>query len=230
MNKISAKCLSFMAIAIFTIVITVPALAQQNQTQAVAYYPLTIATVNPTTGAQQMHTIYVPMQSTLQVPASNSSPGGQYQQVQPTPLPANPWAVQNQYPVAVSTQNNNPQNVPLRDTPLPQFVGQNTTYNTAMGQEMIAPEINKTNMLLMTDHLRKLGYIVPDSLDEAIRTAPEKTRLALVQSTRWIQKGGDSNSSPILEAIGKISRDLENNYGFSFENILDNSMRILDSK
>ncbi len=229
MNNSFSKVIGLLTVAIVAGVMTENALAQQVQTQPQAYYPLTVATVNPTTGAQQMHTIYVPVQAMAQGAAPVAAAPVQAQAYgQPATLPTNPWTAQSYtQPQAVGA---NGQNVPLRDTALPQFVGQNTTYNTAMGQEMIAPEVNKTNMLLMTEHLRKMGYIVPDSLDDAIRTAPEKTRLALVQSTRWIQKGGDSNSSPILEAIGKISKDLESNYGFSFENILDNSMRILDSK
>ena len=230
MMKTFAKYVGIMSVAV-AVGVSGNALAQQAQGQQAAYYPLTIATLDPATGAQQMHTIYVPVQAMAQsaVTAAQAQQQVQTQQTQQAALPANPWAAQSQAQVQ-AVADALQQDVPLRDTPLPQFVGQNTTYNTAMGQEMIAPEINKTNMLLMTEHLRKLGYIVPDSLDEAIRTAPEKTRLALVQSTRWIQKGGDANSSPILEAIGKISKDLENNYGFSFENILDNSMRILDSK
>ena len=116
-----------------------------------------------------------------------------------------------------------------RDLPLPTWTGTNTTWNVAMGQEMIAPEINKQNILSMSQHLRRLGYIVPDSLDTAIANAPEKTRLALVEDINKIQNSG-GRDSPMMQAIGKITKDLEANYGFSFENILDNSMRILDAR
>lgn len=128
---------------------------------------------------------------------------------------------------APSSRNGNEN---LRDLPLPTWVGQNTTYNTAMGQEMIAPEINKTNMLSMVEHLRKLGYIVPDSLDTAIATAPSKTKVAMIDAVNWVQGGGNSNSSPMLKSIAKISKDLEENYGFSFENILGTSLNILDAR
>jgi len=117
----------------------------------------------------------------------------------------------------------------LRDAPLPTWVGQNTTYNTAMGQEMIAPEINKTNMLSMVAHLRSLGYIVPDSLDTAIMNAPSETRVKMLNSLAWVQHGGKGDE-PILKSIAKISKDLEANYGFSFENIIDRSLKILDAR
>ncbi len=127
-------------------------------------------------------------------------------------------------PVATGENGN------LRDMPLPEWVGHNTTYNTAYGQEMIAPEINKTNMLSIVKHLRKLGYIVPDSLDTAIAEAPSKTKLKMMEAIEYVQGGGGSTSDPITQAFAKISKDLEANYGFSFENILGTSLNILDSK
>lgn len=128
---------------------------------------------------------------------------------------------------ATSTTSSTSEN--LRDMALPTWVGQNTTYNTAYGQEMIAPEINKTNMLSMVQHLRKLGYIVPDSLDTAIAEAPSKTKVKMIEAVHWIQNGGDNNE-PILKALAKVSKDLESNYGFSFENILGTSLNILDAR
>ena len=115
----------------------------------------------------------------------------------------------------------------LRDMELPTWVGTNTTYNTAMGQEAIAPEINKTNMISMVQHLRKLGYIVPDSLDTAIAEAPSRTKIKMLESIDWVQNKG---TDPFTKAIAKASKDLEKNYGFSFENILGTSLDILDAR
>jgi len=209
------------------------------------YYPLVVSTTDPTTGAQQQHTIYVPLSV-----ANNVASGGAVYTAEPVALSSNPWAdtsisstgaqvtgtvataassavAQRAATAPASGAKSDPSNP--RDLPLPTWTGTNTTWNTAMGQEMIAPEINKQNMLSMSQHLRRLGYIVPDSLDTAIANAPEKTRLALVEDMSKIQNSG-GRDSPMLQAIGKITKDLETNYGFSFENILDNSMRILDAR
>ena len=216
---------------------TSAAIAQQ-------YYPLVVSTTDPTTGAQQQHTIYVPLSV-----ANNIASGGAVYTAEPVALSSNPWAdtsisstgtqvtgtvttttsaaMQRAAAAPASGAKADPTNP--RDLPLPTWTGTNTTWNVAMGQEMIAPEINKQNMLSMAQHLRRLGYIVPDTLDSAIANAPEKTRLALVEDMNKIQNSG-GRDSPMLQAIGKITRDLEANYGFSFENILDNSMRILDAR
>ena len=216
---------------------TSAAIAQQ-------YYPLVVSTTDPTTGAQQQHTIYVPLSV-----ANNIASGGAVYTAEPVALSSNPWAdtsisstgtqvtgtvttttsaaMQRAAAAPASGAKADPTNP--RDLPLPTWTGTNTTWNVAMGQEMIAPEINKQNMLSMAQHLRRLGYIVPDTLDSAIASAPEKTRLALVEDMNKIQNSG-GRDSPMLQAIGKITRDLEANYGFSFENILDNSMRILDAR
>ncbi len=233
-NKI---LLSGIAITFALLMGTSAAIAQQ-------YYPLVVSTTDPTTGTQQQHTIYVPLS------VANSVAGGNaVYTAEPVALSSNPWADTSisstgaqvtgtvttttssaamqrtaSAPAAAKSDPTNP-----RDLPLPTWTGTNTTWNVAMGQEMIAPEINKQNMLSMAQHLRRLGYIVPDTLDSAIASAPEKTRLALVEDMNKIQNSG-GRDSPMLQAIGKITRDLEANYGFSFENILDNSMRILDAR
>ena len=233
-NKI---LLSGIAITFALLMGTSAAIAQQ-------YYPLVVSTTDPTTGAQQQHTIYVPLSV-----ANNIASGGAVYTAEPVALSSNPWAdtsisstgtqvtgtvttttsaaMQRAAAAPASGAKADPTNP--RDLPLPTWTGTNTTWNVAMGQEMIAPEINKQNMLSMAQHLRRLGYIVPDTLDSAIANAPEKTRLALVEDMNKIQNSG-GRDSPMLQAIGKITRDLEANYGFSFENILDNSMRILDAR
>ncbi len=215
-----------------------------SATVAQQYYPLVVSTTDPATGAQQQHTIYVPLSV-----ANNVASGGTVYTAEPATLSSNPWADTSisstgaQVTGTVTTAASSavaqraaapaaakaPDPTNPRDLPLPTWTGTNTTWNVAMGQEMIAPEINKQNILSMSQHLRRLGYIVPDSLDTAIANAPEKTRLALVEDINKIQNSG-GRDSPMMQAIGKITKDLEANYGFSFENILDNSMRILDAR
>lgn len=38
---------------------------------------------------------------------------------------------------------------------------------------MIAPEVNRHNMMVATQHLRNMGYKIPDSYDEKIKNMPK---------------------------------------------------------
>src|SRR5574344_594765 len=53
------------------------------------------------------------------------------------------------------------------------YTGSATTYTEAQGQDMIAPEVNKHNMLAATQHLRNLGYKIPTGYDEKIKNMPK---------------------------------------------------------
>ena len=109
---------------------------------------------------------------------------------------------------------------------LPDFVGENTTWNTAMGQKEIAPDANITNMLLMTQHLRNMGYQIPDGLDNLINTAPQKLRneieLAMIQLK--------TSSHPFAKIETGLAQIFEKNTGLSLENLIMNSLRIIDAR
>lgn len=142
-------------------------------------------------------------------------------------LPADPWA--NQSPLADKQQIgylSYAQRNTLINEPLPNFVGQNTTWGTAMGQEMIAPDVNITNMLLMTQHLRKLGYQIPDGLDAVINTAPARLRRDIMNSLIELQR----SSNPVAVASMGYAKLFEKHTGFSIENLITNSLRIIDER
>lgn len=142
-------------------------------------------------------------------------------------LPADPWA--NQSPLADKQQIgylSYAQRNTLINEPLPEFVGQNTTWGTAMGQEMIAPDVNITNMLLMTQHLRKLGYQIPDGLDAIINTAPARLRRDIMNSLIELQR----SDNPVAVASMGYAKLFEKHTGFSIENLITNSLRILDER
>ena len=109
-------------------------------------------------------------------------------------LPANPWETPAQPAAAVTINNtqttsnndvsyNTPTtSVALRQAPVSNsstsngwrgsgqfsrlgYTGDVTTYDKAQGQEMLAPEVNNTNMNIMIQHLRNLGYTIPASYD-----------------------------------------------------------------
>lgn len=103
------------------------------------------------------------------------------------------------------------------------YIGEATTYSTAMGQEMIAPEVNRHNMLVMLEHLRKMGYKIPDSYDQKIKDMPKNYTQILHQSI------GDVNSAtdPFSKMFVGMLNSVENGTGLDFDNILFNSMSIL---
>ncbi len=136
-------------------------------------------------------------------------------------LSADPWA--NQSPAQDKIRNQTPNTLHQQ---LPQFVGENTTWNTAMGQREIAPDVNITNMLLMTQHLRNMGYQIPDGIDNLINTAPQKMRRDIM--TAMIQL--KSSNHPVATMSNGLSAIFERNTGLSLENLIMNSLRIIDAR
>ena len=106
------------------------------------------------------------------------------------------------------------------------YVGEATTYTDAQGQEMIAPEVNRHNMLVMTEHLRKMGYKIPDSYDQKIRDMPQTY-------ARYLRNAYDKSTSstlsddPLGALFSGVMSNVEEGTGLDFENILFNSIDIL---
>lgn len=134
-------------------------------------------------------------------------------------LAADPWA--NKSPVEDKKETVN-----TLHQELPEFVGENTTWNTAMGQKEIAPDANITNMLLMTQHLRNMGYQIPDGLDNLINTAPQKLRNEIATAMYQL-KNSDHPFATIETGLADI---FEKNTGLSLENLIMNSLRIIDAR
>ena len=137
-------------------------------------------------------------------------------------LAADPWAT-----TSAAQEKMQKQSAPnTLHQQLPQFVGENTTWNTAMGQREIAPDANITNMLLMTQHLRNMGYQIPDGLDNLISTAPRKLRNEIAQAMTELK----SSSHPIARIERSLTAIFEKNTGLSLENLIMNSLRIIDAR
>ena len=135
-------------------------------------------------------------------------------------LPVDPWArarVNNGTPTWRGSGRN--------DRGL-NYIGEATTYGDAMGQEMIAPEVNRHNMLVMTEHLRNLGYKIPDSYDQKIRDMPQTY-------ARYLRNAYDKSTSstlsddPLGALFSGVMSNVEEGTGLDFENILFNSIDIL---
>ena len=136
-------------------------------------------------------------------------------------LPADPWSTTS--PAQDKTVN---QSINTLNQQLPNFVGENTTWNTAMGQREIAPDANITNMLMMTQHLRNLGYQIPDGLDNLISTAPQKLKNEIATAMAQLK----SSAHPIAKIETSLSEIFEKNTGLSLENLIMNSLRIVDAR
>ncbi len=103
------------------------------------------------------------------------------------------------------------------------YVGEATTYGDAMGQEMIAPEVNRQNMLVALEHLRKLGYKIPDSYDAKIKNLPNAYRQILQENYAKVHSADD----PFGRSFVHIMDGIEEGTGLDLENILFNSLDIL---
>ncbi len=103
------------------------------------------------------------------------------------------------------------------------YVGEATTYTDAQGQEMIAPEVNRHNMVVGLDHLRKLGYKIPDEYDSIIKKAPSSYRNKLQQSMAATKSASDPFSKSLIRMMGLFERGT----GLDLENIMFNSIKLL---
>ncbi len=108
------------------------------------------------------------------------------------------------------------------------YIGEVTTYTKAQGQKRLAPEINKHNLLVMTNHLRAVGYQIPTSVDDAINNAPMRLKAKILACLNDIMNS--SSTDPITMGAKKVITKIESETGLSTENILSNSLRILDTR
>ena len=108
------------------------------------------------------------------------------------------------------------------------YVGEATTYGTAMGQEMIAPEVNRHNMLVMTQHLRNLGYKIPSSYDQNIKDLPSNYAEQLRAAYDSVVYG-DHTGNPIAGISSAFVGLFEEQTGLDTENLLFNSIDLLNT-
>ncbi len=134
-------------------------------------------------------------------------------------LPVDPWARArrtNSESSWIGSGNNGKLN----------YSGEATTYTEAKGQEMIAPAANSHNALVMTEHLRRMGYQIPQSLDDKIRNAPENYGKILRSSYDKVY----TQTDPLSEGFTGIMSRVEDGTGFDMENLLFNSVRLLSNE
>ncbi len=110
-----------------------------------------------------------------------------------------------------------------------QYTGEATTFGKAYGQEMIAPEVNKANILLMTEHLRKVGYGIPKEYDSYITNAPAWYQRQYMEALKELESAGGSKS-PILKMPHDFKAFIESKTGLSLENFVDTSFKVINGQ
>lgn len=105
------------------------------------------------------------------------------------------------------------------------YIGEATTYTTAMGQEMIAPEVNRHNMIIMLDHLRNMGYKIPESYNDKVKNMPAEYKDYLQQSLTDVTS--NAGKDPLSLMFSNVYNIMENYTGLDFNNLLFNTMDIL---
>lgn len=133
-------------------------------------------------------------------------------------LPVDPWA-RARDKSGIQTWRGSGQHGKLN------YIGEATTYGEAQGQEMIAPEVNRHNMLVATQHLRNLGYKIPKSYDETIKNLPQ----AYTQTLRDAYNGLGHQNNPFDTMFSGFIDVVEDQSGLDMENILFNSIDILST-
>ena len=133
-------------------------------------------------------------------------------------LPVDPWA-RARDKSGIKTWRGSGQHGKLN------YIGEATTYGDAYGQEMIAPEVNRHNMLVATQHLRDLGYKIPESYDENIKNMPQ----AYARHLREAYNGLGHQGNPFDTMFSGLLDVVEDQSGLDMENILFNSIDILST-
>ncbi len=103
------------------------------------------------------------------------------------------------------------------------YVGEATTYTDAQGQEMIAPEVNRHNMVVGLDHLRNLGYRIPQEYDEKIKNAPNSYKQLLIRNMDEVSNSND----PFSRIVTGMMALFERYTGLDINNLFFNSIRLM---
>ena len=132
-------------------------------------------------------------------------------------LPVDPWAKTRDYS-GIKTWRGSGQHGKLN------YVGEATSWDgTPAGGQELMPEVNRHNMLVFTEHLRKMGYKIPDSYDQNIKNMPQNYRKRLENSFADLKAAND----PLSESFKLIMNSFEDGTGLDINNMVFNTMNIL---
>ncbi len=103
------------------------------------------------------------------------------------------------------------------------YTGEVTTYGTAYGQEMLAPEVNNHNMKVMLQHLRDLGYKIPAGYDDKFQNFTAN----YAKDLRRAYDGLGHQNNPFDTMFSGFLDVVEDQSGLDMENILFNSIDLI---
>lgn len=103
------------------------------------------------------------------------------------------------------------------------YTGEATTYGTAYGQEMLAPEVNQHNIKVMLDHLRSLGYKIPESYNNKFNNFLTDYRSELENA----YNGLGHQNNPFDTMFSGMLDVVEEGTGLDMENLLFNSFDLM---
>lgn len=103
------------------------------------------------------------------------------------------------------------------------YTGEVTTYGTAYGQEMLAPEVNNHNMKVMLQHLRDLGYKIPESYDTKFQNFTQN----YADELRQTYDGLGHQNNPFDTMFSGVLDVVEDQSGLDLDNILFNSIDLI---
>lgn len=134
-------------------------------------------------------------------------------------LPVDPWA-RARDKSGIKTWRGSGQHGKLN------YIGEATTYTDAKGQEMIAPEVNRHNMITALEHLRKMGYKIPDSYDAKIKSMPRDYSQKLRTAYDEVMQA-DVKDDPLRGMTNGLIEVFERGTGLDLENLMFNSLDVL---
>ena len=162
--------------------------------------------------------------------ASQVSSGSVENQVQTGASQANVVQVQQVGPVIYGSQPYQPTyeggSNNIWNTKMPEFTGEMTTWGDSPNAKYNAPEVNMHNVLAITQHLRNMGYQIPDSFEAKVKNAPKATRDRIFQAMNELKRQND----PFSKGARLILKAFEHETGLSYENLVGNSLNLLGGK
>ena len=112
------------------------------------------------------------------------------------------------------------------NTKMPEFTGEMTTWGTDYGQRATAPEVNIHNMLSLTQHLRNMGYKIPDTFESRIKAAPSAVRKRIYKAMSDLERAND----PFSKGTRFVLDQFEAETGLSYDNLIGNSLDLISKK
>lgn len=112
------------------------------------------------------------------------------------------------------------------NTKMPEFTGELTTWGDSPNAKYNAPEVNMHNMLSITQHLRNMGYKIPTSFENKVKSAPANARKRIFNAMNEMAR----NNDPFSKGARLALKAFEHETGLSADNLIGNSLNLISAK